>query len=31
MGPHRIRIEGENFTEMIKAIAMIETKWETTN
>lgn len=32
MGLHRrIRIEGENFREMIMAIVMIETRWETTN
>lgn len=27
----RIRIEVENFTEIIKPTVMIETRWETTN
>lgn len=32
MGLHRrIKIEGENFREMIMVIVMIETRWETTN
>lgn len=27
----RMRMEGENFTEITEATVMIETRWETTN